>query len=283
MKHAFLISAHKNYEQLEKLINQLSFGTVFVHVDNKSEELYKKILKLKNIKNYLHVLEERETVNWSGLSQVRAELRLMEEANRYGPFDYYHIVSGQDLLIKSPEEFDRWFRKDKMAVYLEARPAGKMSWRLQVYSLFRENPKNRTLPYRYTDIALRLIQIPFVRRKPFRGKTVWMGSNFCSLTHEAIKIVLEETRRNHRLDDFRYTACADEHYVQMILMNSRLKKCIVQNTGRYICWEGDASPRILTMKDYPQLLNSDCIIARKFDVDVDPEIVERICNNEQIP
>lgn len=53
MKHAFLIMAHNNYNQLTKLIESLDYNDtgIFLHIDSKSPE-YKEIPKLKYAKIY---------------------------------------------------------------------------------------------------------------------------------------------------------------------------------------------------------------------------------------
>ena len=47
----------------------------------------------------------------------------------------------------------------------------------------------------------------------------------------------------------------------------------------FIMWEkGKNSPRILTMADYAELKKTNKIIARKFDIDIDRQILERLGN-----
>ena len=43
LNHAFILSAHTNFEQIKLLLSTLHFGDVFIHVDKKSEELYQKL------------------------------------------------------------------------------------------------------------------------------------------------------------------------------------------------------------------------------------------------
>ena len=37
LNHAFILSAHTNFEQIKLLLSTLHFGDVFIHVDKKSE------------------------------------------------------------------------------------------------------------------------------------------------------------------------------------------------------------------------------------------------------
>lgn len=276
MKHAFLISAHKNYEQLEILIDQLSFGDIYIHVDLKNEPLYLQLQELAKAKDNLIVLKNRIKVNWSGLSIVKAQNRLLKAACDNGSYDYIHNMSGQDLLLMTHDRFDQWFKQNPKSEHIECKPAEFMSWRLRVYSLFRENPKNRTVLLRGIDILLRLVQLPFVRRRAFRNQQIWLGSNWFSITQPAAEYILKVTREESLEMVYEKTACPDEHYYQMILKNSPFSGNINQNTGRYIKWEGGNSPKTLTMADYQDLMNSGCIIARKFDLNTDPKIISEI-------
>lgn len=39
------------------------------------------------------------------------------------------------------------------------------------------------------------------------------------------------------------------------------------------------SPKTLTMKDYDKIMSSDCLFARKFDINKDRQVVEKILAN----
>ena len=58
LNHAFILSAHTNFEQIKLLLSTLHFGDVFIHVDKKSEELYQKLkVEYSNAQNiYFEVL-----------------------------------------------------------------------------------------------------------------------------------------------------------------------------------------------------------------------------------
>lgn len=44
---------------------------------------------------------------------VKAELLLLETASMKGPYDYYHLLSGVDLPIKSQDYIHHFFEKNK--------------------------------------------------------------------------------------------------------------------------------------------------------------------------
>jgi hypothetical protein len=44
----------------------------------------------------------------------------------------------------------------------------------------------------------------------------------------------------------------------------------------YICWQSESSPKFLTIDDYDAIASSGKQFARKFDLDVDSTVLERI-------
>lgn len=70
----------------------------------------------------------------------------------------------------------------------------------------------------------------------------------------------------------------DEFLFNSLIMNSPFRSNISEKKNlRYIDWsEGNASPKVLKMEDFEKVINSNCFIARKFDENVDKEIIEKI-------
>lgn len=280
MKHAFLILVHKDYDQVLTLIKMLKFGEIFIHVDAKAEKLYKKLKELESQHPGLYILDNRVLVNWSGISQVKASYSLLKKAYLSGGFDYFHLISGQDLLLVNQDNLDNWIYSHGSKNFIECKEAGYYSWRLNIYSFFGENPNNRKIFYRLINIFTRFIQIPFVKRKEFNKQKIWMGSGWFSIRPDAVKYIVDKIENDHLLDKYHHTACADEHLYQMILMNSPLIGTLDSNTGRYIRWEGGASPQILTLKDEPELNSGKYIFGRKFDSKIDQNIVDKVIKKQ---
>lgn len=280
MKHAFLITAHKDAELVNCLVRQLSFGDVFLFIDLSASELYSDLKsRLSDLKN-VHFIEDRHKVNWSGLSIVQAQNKLLQAACGNKNYDYIHNLSGQDLLLLSQQELDNWLIDHGLLEYLECRSAGNLSWRLKLYSLFRENRNNRKIFLRVVDIILRIMQFPWMSRKYFSHKEIVMGSNWFSITGEAAEYVLKIIKENKLEEKYKYTACPDEHFYQMILNESKFKNRIANYNGRYIKWESNkSSPGIISKDDYSNLMSKEYIFARKFDRKIDSEVIEDVMNN----
>lgn len=102
-KHAYLILAHKNFNQLKSLLKLLDHerNDIYVHIDRKAQSFDQQ--EFNSVCRYSRLLfiGDRHDVNWGGVSVMRAEISLLANATKYGKYDYYHLLSGMDLPIKS--------------------------------------------------------------------------------------------------------------------------------------------------------------------------------------
>ena len=94
LKHAYLIMAYSEYEQLNLLLKMLDYpgNDIYVHIDRKSPEPDRDSL-LKGIKYSKVYIYQNYKVYWGDFSQTACEVFLLEEAIKNG-YDYYHLLSG---------------------------------------------------------------------------------------------------------------------------------------------------------------------------------------------
>lgn len=279
MKTVYLVLAHKNIKQIERLITALTShdGYCFVHVDKKSEDLYRHLKQKYEDEESIYIVQRRIIVNWGGLSQVRAILVLMHAVRESGiEFGYLHLLSGQDFPIRPLKEIDQFFSENSPAEFIECMPIGHYRWRIKNYNFFTEFRSNRTLPIRIVDNILRRIQKTFPERNTLKGRDLYKGSSWFSLTYECMIYILEYLNEDPDfLNDFSHSSNADEHFFQILLMNSPFKGKVVNNNLRFIDWEeGKSSPRTLRVKDFKTLQNSFDLFARKFDSNIDGSVLK---------
>ena len=75
---------------------------------------------------------------------------------------------------------------------------------------------------------------------------------------------------------FRYTTSSDELYKQMILQAGNFSFA-KEGRMRYVVFNHKApSPKILTMADFDAISSSGCIFARKFNLKVDKNIINKV-------
>ena len=101
------------------------------------------------------------------------------------------------------------------------------------------------------------------------------------LSYEHIEWILEflETKKWKKyLSSFEHTSCSDEMFFQiMMLNNEKIKKEINNELLWYIEREkGANSPNTLTIKDLDKIKKSDKLFARKFNINIDKTILEKL-------
>lgn len=279
MNLAYIIQAHTGENQLIKLVDLLSEvdTDIFLHIDKKSEELYLSLSKRYVSTENVYIMDDRISVNWSGFSIVSATLKLMNMVrDKDKKYDYISLISGQDLPIKSKEHIEAFYENNSGKEFIEFRDIEHNFSRLKCYNLFRENKNNRKLYMRVLNNIILYPQKLLVRRNNFNRINLYYGSGWFTITHNCMLYILKYLEDNPEFQkQFSYTSCADEHFFQIIIMNSQFRYSVVNDNLRYIDWSSaQNSPKTLTMDDYNKLKASDKLYARKFDCAVDKEIMD---------
>lgn len=279
-----MVLAHKNFEQIKMLIDQISDEQtdIFIHIDKKNDALYQQLQSETHKNNNVFIIEDRVSVNWSGFSQIDATLNLIKKVVRINrDYDYVSLISGQCFPIKSNDYIRDFLTENKgkeFIEYMDITNNEKYLYRLKIYNFFREHKHIRKLYMRIIDNILRRIQKPIIKRKNFKNMRLYRGSQWFTITFDCLKYVLNYIEENpFILEDFKYTLVPDEHFFQIIIMNSPYSSRVINNNMRYIDWENQKnSPKTLTNEDLDKLIYSSDIIARKFDLDVDRNLLTNL-------
>lgn len=271
MKHAFLIIAHNNWWQLKKLIECLDSDThdIYVHVDKKSKDFDESYFRNSATKSSLKFYREFE-VYWGGFSQVQVEMFLLKQACSNG-YDYYHIISGTDLPLKSNEEIDSFFEKNKGKEFIlydeEALKGNPEISRRAKYYHFLQNYRRRYAEkwknsfFTFCERISLVLQIVFgVNRVKNLDWQIKYGSQWVSITDELVKVILANEEKITSV--FSYTNCADELFIQTIAFNCGFKDHIFQPADkqaanlRYIDWSRgkNGNPYTYRLKDIDMLI-----------------------------
>jgi len=103
------------------------------------------------------------------------------------------------------------------------------------------------------------------------------GSAYWCLARDCIEYINEYLQRDDSAIKFwKYVRIPDEAFFQTILLNSHLKEQLVNDNFRYIDWVSAPHPEILGKQNFEQFINSNKLFARKFDVTVDPDVLDMI-------
>lgn len=299
MKIAYIVLAHKLPDQLIRLVKKLNNDTTdfFIHIDKKTnKKIYKKIFNALNGYKNVHFVKRHKS-EWGAFGIVSATLEGIRGVLAQGKqYDYINLITGQDYPIKSNQQIEKTLQENYGKSFVEYFPLPSKRWK-------GENEGMDRLTHRY--FTWRGRRISLTNKKPFRSSRMnkwWLafvsslplrpnvpddiqffgGSAYWTLTQECVEYIDAYARSNHRIMNFfRHILIPDEIFFQTILMNSDHKEHIVQGNLRYIIWNEDPHPEMLQKKHYKELMSTDKLFARKFDMTIDADVLDMIDNETQ--
>lgn len=281
MKVAFLMLCHKNPKQINLLLKALKHPQidVFIHVDSKNENIREDIEKSDGV--YLLPKKDCVDVQWAQFSEVKATLNLLNAAISEGGYSHYFLISGQDFPLKSIGEIVRFLNERKDENFIDCALIKRFEKRNDIYF------PRMVIGRRIWQKILKGILVystggwnqtfSIIKRLKPANVQYYFGSQWWCLNDAMVKWIynfLENYPEYIKL--FKHSLCPDECFFQTLVMNSPFA-----NTTKpylhYIKWEkGKSSPKTLTTIDYEELKKAEKLIARKFDINVDAEIIERL-------
>ena len=286
--HAYMIIAHNQFELLEKLIMALddARNDIFVHIDAKIKIF--DFEHFKSVTQYSRVIftDKRVDVTWGDYSQVETEFELIKTAVKNEkadkPYSYFHLISGVDLPIKSNDYIHTFFEENrgKEFIHFTDNEVSQLSVnRLQYYHFFRR--RRNTFTKVLSQALLRAQKLIGVNRLKRENIAVQKGCNWFSITGEFAHYVVDKIDNFEKY--FKHSYCADEVFIQTMLVNSPFKDNLYmpdcnnnhEACMRFIDWER-GNPYVFKSEDYELLVSSPCIFARKFDINADVDIINKI-------
>lgn len=286
-RHAYLILAHKNWNQLQDLLSLLDHpqNDIYLHIDRSARGWNASALQGIVQQGTLNMLSTRYA-GWGSESLIDATLDLLRVATR-SPHAYYHLISGMDLPLRPQEEIHAYFSNAGNREFVDLKSVtisnAVLRDRLQTFH-FLQNARERFPLLRELDRALlRLQAILGINRLKHCAVRFQKGSQWFSITQAFAEHCLQQAPVYRPY--FRFSKCADELFFQTILQNSPFQERRAvetyddeRATMRYIDWDrGNASsPYVFRAEDCDAILQSGMLFARKFDETVDPAIIQRI-------
>jgi hypothetical protein len=285
MKHSFIILAHKNPEQLQKLCDYLLSCKcdVIVHVDKKVREDFKDFSHRNQGRAGLRIFS-RFSVYWGSFNQIRATFFLLEEALKNTETDFVSLISGQDLPLQPILNFNSFLEKNKDRSFLSFQKIPEQSdWdgnggldRMELFWILAF-PKKLGFIFNRLNVLIHLFQNKLGLRKKVKLQ-LYGGANWFTLNRAMATYAANYVKTNPGfLKLFRRSRCADEIILQTILLNSEFKNQISNDCLRFIDWStGPEYPHIFRSSDQKRLETSQNFFARKFDEQVDAQIIDEL-------
>ena len=264
----YLILVHRFPEQFKRLFNAIydPRNSYVVHVDKNSGETLD-----ANIRDFLlpypnaEVMEGRAAL-WGGYSLVDAELRGMQHLMEMdGNWSHFINLSGQDFPLKTQAQIMDHLRANPDREYIKVLDQNKIRpetmRRIGEFVIERGGQIEQTLTMR-----------PFIE-----GATPYIGNQWMIVSRAFCSFVCNDVRADRYKEFYRNTFIADEGFFQTVMMNTSVHGEIVNDDLRMIDWVSDGDiklrPRTYMRQDAAALKASHNLFARKFEQDVDGDIL----------
>lgn len=290
MPLAYLILAHKNARQVARLFETLyrAEDTIVLHFDRRAHrDLHREGANWARQFPNVHVLRSR-TVLWGGYEMAAAQIEAAATALRVDSrWSHFINLTGQDFPLKPLAQLE---------AKLHAAPeASYVSWFDPVFKPLWKNARDR-LNFYYLEWAWldRLLRVPGLGRR-LRRVLGWQsrlphipgytrdwpdfryfgGANHVILSRAATEYLANDPEARRITRWLKHSAHANEIIFQTVLLNSPLAPHIVNTHLREIDFAPNSPhPRTFTIKDFDRLKASPMFFARKFDEQVDRQILE---------
>lgn len=274
MKHALLITAYKDFELLYRMIkqycNQYQFDC-YIHVDKKSFVSKAWIQKIESL-GHVKVIQKYR-INWGSYLHPKAFVELLKMAKDDSDYDFYHFISANTFVGKSPKEVDTFFENNKEKNFIEIIPfKGTESekaieeWYKYYHYPFLYNKKGRL--HRLWDY----FEMYYIRLQKKLGvcRNVdfsFKGYVYCHINKEFAAYLLSYLEAHKEYFNLvKYCHVGEEFFFQNIIMNSPYSKSVVNNSLIFDDWSPERErPAILNMDDYEKYKQSEKIFLRKIE------------------
>jgi hypothetical protein len=247
---------------------------------------------------------KRRNIVWAGFNMIRVVLDGFHEISKFGTsISHVTFMSGQDYPIKPIETYHQFLSDNIDKDFIDYSKLPRPNWQsggfdriLYHHFIF---PKFRFayplisylhVKLRYKeggkwDVYKKIINI-LPKGKEFPRKflpdtTPYEGSQWWTLSIDTVNFIIKFLKENkYFYNYFKYTHVADEIFFQTLLLNHlyNKEKKVVNNNLRYIDWQNghDGHPAVLTSKDLEALKKSDHFFARKLDIHLEKDILNKI-------
>jgi hypothetical protein len=288
LTHAFLITAYKDEVQLCTLVTQLLKypSCIYIHIDKKSPVLQKSIAGKYTGNERIKIIANPVSVYWGGFSHLKAILLLISEAFKDQANARFHLISGQDLPIRSTQEFHSFFHTHADKEYITSFQLPDPQWsnggldRIRYYHLNDVlDPKKYFFP-RINGRFIRLQKWLGIKRKqPSYISAYYGGGTWWSISRNAVKEIVDFQKTHPGfIRGFKHTYCPEEIFFQTILNHSSIKENLMPEDLRYIDWNvaGGKFPPVLDESYLQRIFKTKKFFARKFDSEISENLRKRL-------
>jgi hypothetical protein len=268
---AYLILVHRYPEQFKRLFKAIyhPLNHYIIHVDKSSgQEINQDISQFLDDYPNAAILES-ENALWGGYSLVNIELRGMSKLLEMGA-DWTHFInlSGQDFPLKTQDYIRKFLADNPDKEFIRA--CDQMVTRPDTMNRVNE------ICFESNEQIIR----PKTIRKFMEGITPFIGTQWMIVSRRFCDFVCNTPAAEPYKEFYKNTFISDEGFFQTIMMNNDCHGEVIQDDLRLIDWipDGDIKlrPRTFTIADILELVSSDNLFARKFDLIQDEAVINEL-------
>lgn len=281
-KQAILILAHKNDLVLRTVIKQFDseYFDIYIHFDKKrfNSQVMESINDI--VENSKLVVISTQKVVWGAPSVMKAELDLLEIAYKNSNYRYFHLISGQDLALKTAKQIYSFFNGSEKNFF-------------EIKSIDNKHYTNRIIyKYPWTEKIGKNHNFYWVMQKIFfyiqrilgwtinddfkKHNSIVYSSQWASLTGEFVKNLVAQKNILNKI--YRYSLVPDEVYKSTFLYEYFQDKDYINNNFRFDEFDGNSPKVIYSKRQVIELIDSSYLFARKFDENQSKQAIETIRN-----
>lgn len=293
MRHAFLVTAYRDYPSLCSLVNQLldlPDSRIFINIDGRSKELISQFSDyLKTLNNPRIDLQAQE-VRWGSYEHFDVFMQMAQKAININ-CDYFHTITGQCRVVKPIATFTAFFEENVSNNYIQHFPLPDVNWngkgeprldRIKYYQLHDIlDARKLGIIFRVLNSSFKVIQ-KLIGINRLKDRQYYGGIVYFSINKTAMQYLIHEWKAI--ASEFKYTFCCEETVPQTILLNSpeALKNTMINFDLRYMLWDSQhgENPGILDERNLAEVQKPEYLFARKFDSRYSGTLRENLKNLE---
>lgn len=222
-KHALLIQAHQDISYFIKLAKIQPNVNFYVHMDAKSD--YFPDAETAQLAN-VFLLKDRVSVRWGGFSQIEATLKLFETAFANEDNAYFHLLSGEDVVLQPFEVIEKqWQQRFDFQAMMTCEMAPQYAYRFIMDSPHADTDWQRQL----TGKIITKLQQGVAKIKTYHSP-IYFGSQWFSVTRADWEKIVPFT--DEYSDFFRHKLVPDEHFFQTLIAEKLTNQICLSNDNR---------------------------------------------------
>ncbi len=278
-KHAFIITAYNDFDWIKDSVQYyVKKVDCYIHIDNKIK-VPDNFMKWAQSTNGIYIFT-RYKINWGSYKHLKAILHMINYARKNNEYDFYHILSANTILTKPLEEVLSYFEANLDSNFLQMTPLEgeykKLIEPWYIYYHFLHLYDKRTNWGNQFDWYFCKLQKKIgIRRKLDYD---YKGLVYSHLNKKFINYVFDYLKEHPRyFANLKTCNIGEELFFQNIISNSPLKDSIVEDNKIFTKWTEGGVAKYLTLEDYEDIDNSDCLFARKYNCN-SKELIEKLCS-----